>query len=174
LLLKKRIRRRPAAPGAGPNYKGAGFNSLVMQAIVLADRIVISEHSYEFDGVDMHGKGSPQPRPVVVYAERTLSEDQKAMFVGAAGSTPPSAHAIAPVGEFVARHTIRFYKDGRLTSTMQICFSCKQIRWDGDRSAPPPDDMIKSLKLVVRNVGLTPERDWNSYAELHRQTGGRQ
>lgn len=153
-----------AAPGK-PNLIGTAYAQYLVSMIVRAERIVISEHSDAYDGVT--GKGPA--KPIVDYTEHTLTKNQSDLLLGAVLEMDPSAHGAPPVGQFKSRHTMRFYVDGKLLSTMELCFDCGQIRWQGGLDAPYPDAMVATLKKAIRNFGLTTDRDWDKYALAHEK-----
>lgn len=148
------------APPGKTNLIGTPFAQAFAGMIVRSDRVVISEQSDPFDGT----AGSKAPKPVAVYDERELSKGQKDMLLEAILSMEPAAHGAPSVALFKARHTIRFYQEGKLLSAMDLCFECGQIRWQGGLAAPYPDAMLPTLKKVLRNVGLTTDRDWDQHA----------
>lgn len=151
------------APPSQPNLIGTPFAQGVAGMIVRSDRIVITEHSDAFDGVS----GKAPAKPVIVYAERELTGSQTGPFLEAVLSMDPSTHGAPLVGAFKARHTIYFYGKGQLLSKMDVCFECAQIRWNGGVDAPYPDAMIPTLKKMIRNFGMTTDRDWDKYALAH-------
>jgi len=157
-----------AAPGK-PNLIGTAYAQYLVGMIVRTERIVISEHSDAYDGVARNGPA----KPVVDYAESTLSKNQSDLLLDAVLKMDPSTHGAPPVGQFKSRHTLRFYGDGKLLSTMDLCFDCGQIRWQGGLDAPYPDAMLGTLKKTILNFGLTTDRDWDKYALAHEKSANK-
>lgn len=150
---------------------GAPYKARLLAAIANADRIVLNEHSYKFDGVDMRDEGAntPQPKPVVTYAEVTMTSAQKARFASMIAAMPAAASGDLPFCIFEGRHSIQFHVKGKLDSTLDICFHCGQLAWNGNDQLVAPDAVVKTLKAVIQDAGLTPVRDWNRYAIEHQR-----
>ena len=163
--------RWPIIPHAGDEYKAR-----LLATIAKADRIVVNEHSYAFDGVDMRydGTNTPQPKPVVIYKEVTMTAAQKQRFGSAVSAMPAATTGAVPACIFEGRHTIQFYVKDKLDSALDICFHCGQLEWKGNDNLLFPDAMVGTLKTVIEDMGLTPARDWDRYAieratERHHQ-----
>lgn len=161
-----------AKPGT-PNLIGTPYAQALAGTIVRAERIVISQHADPFDGVDKSAAGARQPQAVVVYGEHELTQNQKLLLLDAILGMPASVHGAPPVGVFEARHTLSFYSEGRLLSTMALCFKCGQIRWQGGLEAPYPDEMLSTLKKAINNFGVTTDRDWDQYALAHGKSANK-
>jgi hypothetical protein len=145
--------------------EGQYYKTAVGAAIAHADRIVVSEHSSDVDS-DQESISSYKP---VTYREITMTPAQKAMFASNIGAMPPATQDAFPACIFNGHHTIKFYAGQKLTSTMEICFECGQIRWNGSQNNPPWA-LSSTLKAVIENLGLSPKRDWYALAKSRPAT----
>jgi len=151
------------------NADASPYKADLLSAISKADRIIVIEHSDRFDGMDAYveGKADPQPLPIVTYHKQEMSAAQRKIFATRIDAMPARAEEAAPACTFQHRHTFQFYSGATLISTMQICFQCGQLRWDGS-SYNAPRNIYSELKKMVIEMGLTPERDWDQLRLSHK------
>lgn len=142
--------------------EGALYKEQLLQAIRTADAIQVTEHSHPFDLRDDRGN-LPEDAPIRIYRELTLPPDAVENFHREIRRVPAKTQEYFSGCMFVDHHTIRFMKGGRTTSTMKICFECRQIEWDGTSHAPP-EALLRHLGVVLSWNGFQPDRDWRRLA----------
>ena len=147
--------------------QGRQFKLELAAAIRRADRIVVTEHSYELDAYDVVANRSLIAEPIV-YATRETDARQRRQFARIAEQLAPTTQDAFSRCDFAPHHTVRFYEHGTLVSTMQVCFLCAQLRWDAPH-ATPPWAVYPGLAHFFRSLGLQPHRDWRAAASEHLQ-----
>ena len=126
-----------------------------------ADKIVVSEHS---DHWDLATKSGDKPiYPDLFYRGVALSEQQKGHFAGIVAKLDPKTQDMFAACIFEAHHTIRFFEQETLLSTMDVCFQCGEVEWNGS-AATPPWSLYGGLARFIKDIGLEPERDWRALA----------
>jgi hypothetical protein len=151
-----------SADGDGAKYRDA-LSALISRA----DVIVVTEHSFELDLYDMDANKSLIPTDIV-YGTRAMSPAQKSGFGSAIGKLDPKTQDAFPACIFEPHHTFRFYLKKKLISTLEVCFKCGQVEWDGINSrVAPPWSLYFGLAQAVKSVGFQPERDWTALAKKH-------
>ena len=124
-----------------------------------SDKIELIEHS----GTESYESVDPDPvtgklrrTPYREYRVTELPLADRARLVEALRAMP--TNKTAPFFMcFNPHHTLRFSKNGRVSSKMFICFSCDRIRWDIHRGMHP-EALIPLLKNFVRSMGMDPGR----------------
>ena len=144
---------------------GAIYKTAMADLIRQSDRIVASEHSDEFDLYDVEAEKSELDKQLV-YGEQELSDQQKAFFLATIESLDPKTQDAFPACVPAVHHSFRFYSRGALVDTVDICFECGQVLWEGT-SAYPPWSLSSGLAKIVTRVGFSPERDWPAVARQH-------
>ena len=116
---------------------GRRYKEALVKAIKTTDRIVVTEHSHADDFPP--SEQSRKDLPEFEYARVELDGPAKAKFLkNAEAMNDTTQTLVAPCG-FVPHHAIKFYSGAKLTSTMEICFHCGGIYWDGaDKMVKPP------------------------------------
>ena len=145
--------------------EGQRYIQALVSAIDSADRIVVTEHSFDYDAYDMENQRSLLDQPVV-YATKELSQEQVTAFrssISALNSATQDAFAACI---FEPHHTVTFYRSGQPQSAMRICFECAQVEW-GATSITPPWSLYGGLREFVSSIGLQPDRDWRALAMEH-------
>jgi hypothetical protein len=132
-----------------------------------ADRIIVTEHSYESDAFDRASGKSLVPDQIV-YDSRTLDALQQAEFADAVASLDPTVPNFQ-FGCFEPHHSLHFYERGVLAGTMEVCFLCSSVRWDRTQEQEPAA-LLPELARLVRSIGLTPHRDWHALAQEHARS----
>lgn len=138
------------------------YNLVLLDAIQDSDRIVIREHS---DRVDFFGMNPvPQTLPEYTYVLKELSIGEKILFQDDIMALRGVAKQRVTNSIFTPHHTIEFYEQGSLRSTMKICFGCPAIRWDGtDRKES--EDVYRALTTVILRAGMQPNGAWDVMAK---------
>ncbi|MGJ8658016.1 MAG: hypothetical protein ACSHX6_16330 [Akkermansiaceae bacterium] len=138
------------------------YNAALAKAIEVADRVVIKEHSHK---VDFFGTaaGIYSP-PEYVYAQKELSPGEKIMFLESVRKLKGEVDNENTYCLFEPHHTIEFYEQGQLKSSMEICYKCSDIQWNGS-SEESSKDVFDALTPAIRRAGMETERDWDTMAE---------
>jgi len=134
-------------------YKGE-----LVAAIISADRIVLVEHSTPFDYVDK-ATGDTDSLPSAIYGAVRLSEAQREAFITSIRNVPNETSNWGLACVFNAHHSFFFYSKSALTSRMDVCFHCGEVKWNGTKHYPPLH-LTDGLAKVVTGAGLSPEREW--------------
>ena len=149
-----------------PSTDGKLFKADLLNAISRADKIVITEHSNKNDysdpdvGVIYHG-------PEIKYGQAELSEEQRAEFSSVISGLSDETQDAFAACICAPHHSIQFYVDGKLSDKIEVCFMCGKIEWQGN-TRTPPWSIYSGLSQVVKNVGLSPGRDWRKLAKPNR------
>lgn len=142
---------------------GAPYIADLAKAIRTADRIVVTEHSNDYDFVDP-ARQETLAHTNVTYRRVELSPAQRVGFARLVEDLKPAAQTAETACIFEPHHTIAFYRDDKLVSEMKVCFKCYQVEWDATEHEKPWS-IHKGLKVFVTSIGMEPERDW--YALAH-------
>lgn len=151
-----------AAEVQADDRDGREYITELSDAIQRADRIVVTEHSSQFDAYDVTSGKSLVPEEIV-YGTRQLSSQQKALFLSTVEQLDPKTQDAFPACIFESHHTVMFYAGGKLESTMDICFQCGQVKWSATRTTPPWS-LYSGLAAFIEGIGFQPERDWAALA----------
>lgn len=143
---------------------GQLYINALTDAVLKADRIVVTEHSNIYDVL---GSSTQQPsekdyRPVI-YSTHELSLTERTDFLDFIKKLKPDTQDAFAACIFEPHHTVTFFQQGRRASTMRICFTCGQVEWDGSNKTPPWS-LIPMLKNMIGKIGMKDERDWNALA----------
>ncbi len=146
------------------------YNLELLDAILDADKIVIKEHS---DKVDFFGMTpEPSPTPQYTYATKELNMGEKMLLRDDIMALEGVAKTKVFNGLFVPHHTMEFYEQGVLKSSMKICFDCPAVRWDA-ASRVESEDVLKALTVAVKRAGMHPNQTWDAVArEWHSKASG--
>jgi len=127
-----------------------------------ADRIVVTEHSSPLDFMTPESTEFPQ-KDEIVYGTRELTSSQKAHFLRVIEKLDPTTKDAFAACVPVVHHSIHFFAHEKLLSTMDVCFECGDVAWQGSK-ATPPWSLQSGLAVVVKDIGFQPERDWAALA----------
>lgn len=135
----------------------------LIAAIGDADRITVTQHSYRHDAHEAEEAANYRG---IIYAKKELSPSERAHFTSVLRALPTGTPDAVPGCIFNPHHSFHFYKAGKLASTMQVCFECAQVKWDGTNK-----EVITALhgglREYVAAIGMQPEADWHALAIKH-------
>ena len=156
----------PPIPATDPAFNdGKKYIAALVEELRLADRIVITEHSNQYDLPDPAKMVSLMPKDVV-YATITLRDEQKRAFVRLLEGLDPATQNAFAACIFEPHHTISFYRGNAVKSELAVCFACSDIRWPG-AEASPPWSMYGGLKQFIGSLGMHLSQDWAAAARAH-------
>ncbi|WP_146218904.1 hypothetical protein [Undibacterium pigrum] len=138
--------------------EGAAYKRDLIRVIEKSDKIVVTEHSDKYDFFDSKNYVFLEQEQLV-YQTVILSQQEKASFKRFVRAVPDRTQYMIAGCIFEPHHTIKFYKQDELLSTLQICFKCGAQEWDGTRHSPPQEIMRGFYKLI-KAIGLHPEEGW--------------
>jgi hypothetical protein len=144
---------------------GQKYQKTLVAMIQRSDKIVVTEHSCEWDTYKTDAFRSLIPKEIV-YRTRVLSAAQKASFLSIIEGLNPETKTEYSSCIFEGHHTIQFYSAGRSISTMDICFKCGDVIWPATKVTPPAD-LISGLAKFIEGIGLSPTRNWPALARRH-------
>ena len=145
--------------------EGREYRDTLVETIRHANQIIVTEHSDLFAAYRRANRKFPTPAEVV-YGTRKLSDEQKQLFLSTVEALDPGTQVVYPLCIFEPHHTIRFYVDDKVVSTMFICFKCNQVEWTRT-GLRPPESLYSGLAAVIKEIGLSPKRDWEALARQH-------
>jgi hypothetical protein len=90
-----------------------------------------------------------------------LSRSQKENLVGILLALPSAVQDAYPACNFNPHHTVRFYRRGKLESSMAICFECGQVQWEGTKK-DPIWSLYGGLARFVESIGMRTKADGTS------------
>lgn len=167
----------PAPPPADPDFgklphleddgQGARYLQALAESIAQADRIVVTEHSHSSDSYDPVLRRSLLER-TVVYDSRELDQQRRLQFSESLAALDPATQDMFTMCAFVPHHTVTFYRDGEAASSMEICFECASVRWNGSGDTPPWS-IYGVLREFITEIGMQPDREWRQLALEHAQ-----
>lgn len=146
------------------------FTRELLAAMARAERIIISEHSFESDfGSNAAARNTGR----VTYASVELNAQQKtnlrAMIASADELLQAAARVPEPSGGYAVtacifdpHHTIFFIRNGKPDGELSICFECSKLAWNDDAGAPQA--LMGALPAYLEQIGLQPKRDWDAMA----------
>lgn len=144
------------------NAEARKFNLVLLDAIQDADRIVIREHS---DKNDFFGiVPELETPPEYTYATKELTIGDKILFLDEVRVLRGEAKIGSVNSLFTPHHTIDFYEQGALKSSMKINFSNSALNWNGTNQQES-QDVFKALNGVVTRAGMQPNRAWDELAK---------
>lgn len=144
---------------APDNAEGRAFLQTLAEAVEASDRIVAVEHSYLYDGGDANYEKLPEQ----VYATVVLTRSQQQSLASALQGTNPRFSEWVAACIFEPHHRLEFYRGGKRVHTLEVCFECGDLAWDGHQGQVPAD-IYATLEAFVRGIGLQPSRDWRALA----------
>lgn len=158
----------PEEPDTRPDSgEGRQYISDLAAAIRTADRIIVTEHSNVNDVLDEEKQPHlPENYEPVVYASHELTQDQRSAFLLAVVRLAQRTQDAFTACIFEPHHTIAFYRAGKQTSAMVICFQCGEVQWDGTAKVMPWS-LVPGLRKLVSGIGMHEKRDW--YALVRAQ-----
>lgn len=143
---------------AGKLSEGAAYKRDLIRAIEKADKIVVTEHSDKYDFFDSKNYVFLEQEQLV-YHTVILSQQEAASFKRFVREVPGRTQYMRAACIFEPHHTIKFYKQDDLLSTLQICFKCGAEEWDGTKHAPP-QEIMRGFYNLINGIGLHPEMEW--------------
>lgn len=153
---------------ASPIDEGRHYIRALAAEIRQADRIVITEHAFDYDAFDGKKMKTRLPLPLV-YATRELTPQQRTAFANTVSGLSPRPRTILAMCLAEPHHTVRFYRNDIESSKMEICFGCGQTKWSATELASP-QSLETGLKVVVSSAGLHPTLDWKALARTYLES----
>lgn len=153
-------RAEPLDSGEGQLYMNA-----LAEAVLRADRIVVTEHSNVNDVLESDTRQPPAGsyRPLI-YNTHEFTTHERADFLHAVMIIDPKTQDAFAACVFEPHHSITFFKQGRMVSTLRVCFQCGQVELDGSDKTPPWA-LVPVLKDMIGKIGMKDERDWHALAK---------
>jgi hypothetical protein len=154
-----------------PNEPGGKYLRDLRAAIENADDITITEHSDKsyYITPDRGLEGYKEQ----VYAVVKISQSEKRGLIEMVNALDTTTQNAFPACIFDPHHRLAFHSKGKLASTMEVCFECGQIEWDGSTQTPPWA-IYRGMKAFVAGIGLHPKADWwNKYESSVAATQGK-
>ncbi|WP_313143091.1 hypothetical protein [Stenotrophomonas sp.] len=144
-----------------PNAEGQPMLDDLARVARDADRIVVVEHSFRYDTNNSSNSAtSPAERR---YREAVLAGADKQPFLSTLEGIDPYVSDWTTACIFEPHHRFEFYKGKKRTRTLEVCFQCGELRWDGTRN-PVPQAFYAGLEPFIESLGMQPERDWQALA----------
>lgn len=154
------------SPSLPSSAEGRQYLAALIDEVRRADRIVVTEHSYAYDLVDVEAGKSLMPSETIVYGTRTLNAAQKSQLIAQLQAVNPTTQDAFPACIFEGHHTLTFIRGSRTNTKMELCFGCGEIRWSGTNVAPPWA-LVSGLSTFITSIGFQPKRDWQMLATEH-------
>lgn len=146
---------------------GIQFIQNLQNLITRSDRIIVTEHSNEFDFIDGKIDRSLIPEKIV-YKTKELSPEQSTTFLGMVKNLDDKTEVSAPACIFEPHHSIAFFSGKKQIGTMEICFGCGQVEWT-EFPKELPAGLITGLAGFISQIGMEPKRDWHMLAQKHKK-----
>jgi len=144
---------------------GRRYVSELANSIREADRILITEHSFDYDAYD--GKVHKSLLPAqVVYAQRELTLEQRTNFANTVARQTVKPRYMMSMCLPEPHHTLTFYRSGQVMSVLRVCLECGQSKWSANDDMPPVA-VEQVLSRLVRDIGLHPHLDWKALARTY-------
>jgi hypothetical protein len=140
-----------------PNEPGGKYLSDLLTAIYSADEITVTEHSSMVDY--LRPERNPDDYKEKSYTVVIVSPSEKRELIEIVGALKTKTQEAFPACIFDPHHRIALYSKGKLASTMELCFECGQIEWDGTRQTPPWS-IYGGMKTFIAGIGLHPKAEW--------------
>jgi len=147
---------------AAQNLDAAKFNKEFALAVTEADVVVVREHSHSSDlnsSLVARNKISEY-----TYIKKELNFNERMTFVKEVNALKGRARNITTDCLFVPHHSVELYKNGNLSSVMEICYNCGEIKWNGSK-LKASGDMFDAVTPLLKRSGMKVHRDWHSKAE---------
>lgn len=139
------------------------LNTLISKA----DRIVVTEHSNQYDLFDPESGRSLIPNDII-YRTKDLSSWQTYLLKAITMSLNSKGSGLYSFCMFQPHHTIYFYADNGLLNKLEICFECGDVVLNDVKTSSRPF-LISVLTALIENVGFEPKRDWENLAKAHHK-----
>ncbi|HYQ21903.1 hypothetical protein [Stenotrophomonas sp.] len=144
-----------------PNAEGKPLLDDLVRTARNADRIVVIEHSSEYDTAEgIHSATPPQER---TYRQVVLAGQARQSLIATLEGVDPYVSMWATACIFEPHHRFEFYTGKQRTHTLEVCFQCNELQWDGAKN-PVPQALYQDLRPFITSLGMQPERDWKSLA----------
>ena len=149
-----------------PMSKDQAYVTLLAQEVESSDSIVFVEHSYKFDFFDNRNPDSIdiEKAPVYIYKTQKISANQQRKFLSALMAIEEKDVNMVSSCMFAPHHRIEFYKSGKLSSSMEICFHCADIEWDATNNTRPIA-LVSALENTFIEAGFKTSKDWSALAK---------
>jgi len=150
---------------------GRRYKEALVKAIKVSDRIVVTEHSDRSDFPE--GEQMQKDLPQLEYGRVELDGPARAKFLANAESMDGTTNTTFNKCFFIPHHTLRFYSGAKLKSTMEVCFKCRDIVWDGARLVRPVG-LWTAITPLIEDAGFHTDRDgeiWAARLEKRRKEG---
>jgi len=144
-----------------PNAEGQPMLDDLARVARDADRIVVVEHSSPYD--TSNSSNSATPPAERRYREAVLIGTRKQPFLATLEGIDPYVSDWATACVFEPHHRFEFYKGKKRTHTLEVCFQCGELQWNGTRN-PVPQAFYSGLHPFIESLGMQPERDWQALA----------
>lgn len=151
---------------ASPGVQNNKFKDDLIHAIDISDRVVVTEHSYQFDSWDDNLNKSLIPVNII-YKKREITSGDKRHFLKIIKTLDGEIQHKHSLCAFEPHHSIDFYENGKLSSTMDICFTCNEIEWKGSK-ANPPLSLYSGLETLINDLGMESKKDWIAESKKHQ------
>jgi hypothetical protein len=138
------------------------YNVALLDAIQNADKIMIKEHSDKIDFFNLIPEF--EIAPYYIYALKELNTGEKILFLDDVRKLKGVAKKDIKDCIFEPHHTIDFYENGLLKSTMRISYKCGDIKWNGS-NLQASQDVFGALTAVINRAGMQTERPWDALAK---------
>lgn len=132
-----------------------------------SDRIVVTEHSNQFDLYDSE-KGKSLIPIEIIYRTKDLSLWQTYLLKAMVISTSSKGSGLYSLCIFQPHHTIYFYENKQLLNKLDICFECGDVFLKNSKTSNRPT-LISMLSFLIENVDFEPKRDWQTLAKTHNK-----
>lgn len=142
--------------------EGAAYKRDLIRAIEKADKIVVTEHSNQFDFYD-YKISNVIPHDEVTYETVVLSEQDTLKFKKIVKAVPNEMPEAIAACLYDPHHTVRFFSGDKLMSTLDVCFGCGRERWNGTKHNPPVY-FNEGMRKFIQGIGLKPGRKWKELA----------
>jgi len=144
------------------NEEARKYNLVLVNTIENADKIVITEHSHK---VDFFGTiPGLENTPHYSYARKVLSAGEQVLFLANVRNLKGLAKSENTSCLFVPHHTLDFYEEGLLKSSMQICYKCSDITWNATHYKAS-EDVFQALTIAITGAGMQTHRTWDEIAK---------
>jgi len=148
--------------GDTANTNSMEYNRVLAEAISNADKIVFKEHSHK---VDFFGVGAGENQaPHYVYRTKELSYNERSLFLEGVRNLRGVSKNTRTLCIFVPHHTIDFYEEGRLKSSMKISYKCFDIEWNGT-TLEASKDVFNAISPAIVRAGMDTHRSWDVLAK---------
>lgn len=142
------------------------YVALLTKEVESAESIMFVEHSYKFDFLNSSSNKTIdiEKTPTYIYKTQIITARQQKNLVSSLESMEEKDMNMFSSCIFVPHHRIEFYKSGKLSSSMEICFHCADIEWDMTNNARPID-LIAVLGSAFTEAGFKTSKDWSALAK---------